>query len=248
MRPKRHDDEKWIPKSAADYSEIWKSSSQYNALKLDIDAYNHTFPREDPKSLQRRRVEMTGSEHKRSVRRQDKHSHHLLIQHRPAFVLPLKKQITLCIHRGFLRIRNNLTVPISAIVGNCITSIILGSMFYNMPSDTNSFFGRGVLLFFTSLVNTTLAAFEVNINPSCIVLSWLPLTNNSLLHCGTIVLLLRSTFSMVSTMPSPKPLPPSPATCLTKLYLRSFLIFLFTFSVTFGGPPRPFSCTIYLGS
>ena len=46
-------------------------------------------------------------------------------------------------------------------MGNLIISIILGSMFYDMPEDTNSFFGRGVLLFFTSLVNTTLAAFEV---------------------------------------------------------------------------------------
>jgi hypothetical protein len=34
-------------------------------------------------------------------------------------------------------------------------------MFYNMPQDTSSFFGRAVLLFFTSLINTTLAAFEV---------------------------------------------------------------------------------------
>ena len=33
-------------------------------------------------------------------------------------------------------------------------------MFYNMPNDTNSFFGRGVLLFFTILTDTFLAAFE----------------------------------------------------------------------------------------
>ena len=39
--------------------------------------------------------------------------------------------------------------------------IILGSMFYNMPGDTGSFYGRGVLLFFTVLLNTFLGAFEV---------------------------------------------------------------------------------------
>lgn len=33
-------------------------------------------------------------------------------------------------------------------------------MFYNMPNDTSSFFGRGVLLFFTILTNTFLASFE----------------------------------------------------------------------------------------
>ena len=40
-------------------------------------------------------------------------------------------------------------------------SIIVGSMFYNMPEDTSSFFGREVLLFFTILLNTVLGAFEV---------------------------------------------------------------------------------------
>lgn len=46
------------------------------------------------------------------------------------------------------------------IAGNAIVSLILGSMFYNMPDDTSSFFGRGVLLFFTILTNTFLASFE----------------------------------------------------------------------------------------
>lgn len=41
-------------------------------------------------------------------------------------------------------------------------SIILGSMFYDLPQDSSSFFGRGVLLFFTVLLNTFLGAFEVS--------------------------------------------------------------------------------------
>lgn len=66
----------------------------------------------------------------------------------------------LCIIRGFQRLRNDLPPPISSIAGNCIISMILGSMFYNMPNDTSSFFGRGVLLFFTILTNNFLASFE----------------------------------------------------------------------------------------
>lgn len=42
-------------------------------------------------------------------------------------------------------------------------SIIIGSMFYNMPQETSSFFGRGVLLFFTAFLNTYLGAFEVSV-------------------------------------------------------------------------------------
>jgi ATP-binding cassette subfamily G (WHITE) protein 2 (PDR) len=87
---------------------------------------------------------------------------YLLIKGSSAYILPWAQQVALCVPRGFLRIRNNISVPIGTIVGNCIISIVMGSMFYNMPEDTSSFFGRGALLFFTSLINTTLAAFEVS--------------------------------------------------------------------------------------
>lgn len=64
-------------------------------------------------------------------------------------------QIKLCVIRSFQRLQNGLSPPISSIAGNAIVFIILGSLFYNMP-DTSSFFGRGVLLFFTILTNTFL--------------------------------------------------------------------------------------------
>lgn len=56
---------------------------------------------------------------------------------------------------------NDLAPPISSITGNAVVAIIIGSLFYNLPNDTNSFFGRGVLLFFTILTNAFLGAFEV---------------------------------------------------------------------------------------
>lgn len=47
-------------------------------------------------------------------------------------------------------------------------SIIIGSMFYNMPEEISSFFGRGVLLFLTLLLNTFLGAFEVSKISRCL--------------------------------------------------------------------------------
>ena len=152
-----------------------------------------------------------------------------LINHRAPEVLPVVKQITLCIHRGFLRLRHNLAVPISTIMGNLVTSIILGSMFYNMPEDTNSFFGRTVLLFFTSLVNTTLAAFEVRKLPRLDYLASVhSLTVDSPSRYGMIVPSSRSMSSLASTMPLLKPLPLSSVICLTSLSLRLFSTFLST--------------------
>ena len=68
----------------------------------------------------------------------------------------------LCVTRCIQRLRGDLAAPVSAIAGNCILSIILGTLFYNLPEETSSFFARGALLFFTVLINTFLGAFEVS--------------------------------------------------------------------------------------
>ncbi len=58
---------------------------------------------------------------------------------------------------------NDLGALISAIVGNMVISIILGSMLYNMPQDSSSFLGRTVLIFFGVLLNSNIGAFEVTL-------------------------------------------------------------------------------------
>lgn len=79
-------------------------------------------------------------------------------------MISIADQVKLCIIRGFQRIANDMVPPISSVAGNAVVSIIIGTLFYNLTEDTNSFFARSVLLFFTVLTNTFLGAFEVNIN------------------------------------------------------------------------------------
>lgn len=142
LRPQTREEDLWPPRTAAEFSQAWKNSPEYKVLVNQVDDYNQTH--------------LVGGDSLRTMRRELKGTE----KQRSPYILPVLKQIGLCVHRGFLRLRHNLAVPISTIMGNMVTSIILGSMFYNMPQSTSSFFGRTVLLFFTSLVNTTLAAFE----------------------------------------------------------------------------------------
>ncbi|KAJ5116974.1 hypothetical protein N7456_001322 [Penicillium angulare] len=74
----------------------------------------------------------------------------------------LAHQINVCISRAFLRSRHNMPGLISGIVGNTILAIILGSMFYNLPEDTSSFESRSILIFYCTMLNACLPAFEVN--------------------------------------------------------------------------------------
>ena len=135
-----------IPRTADDFASVWRESIERVNLLAEIKQYQEENP-------------ITSIKH---PKRGAKYGFHGLLggRRRSPFILPFNKQIRICIRRGFERIFNDLAPPLSAITGNAIVSIILGSIFYNMPENTSTFYGRGVLLFFTVLTNTFLGAFE----------------------------------------------------------------------------------------
>ena len=134
------------PKSPDDFAQIWNSSPEREKLSKIISHHEAAFPLVS-KDIQ-------------NLQNTPKDSRLALQPRLSPYKVSYHEQVRLCITRSFQRLLNDLSPPISAIAGNAIVSIILGSMFYNMPDDTSSFFGRGVLLFFTILTNTFLAAFE----------------------------------------------------------------------------------------
>lgn len=129
-----------VPRTAAEFASAWECSPARAKLVAEIQHYQVQYPLESkvspvvPLPITRRG--------------------------RTSYRTSMLEQIYLCVGRGYQRLIQDLTPTISGIVGNAVISIILGSMFYNMPNDTSSFFGRGVLLFFTILTNTLLASFE----------------------------------------------------------------------------------------
>ncbi|KAJ6014996.1 hypothetical protein N7540_009587 [Penicillium herquei] len=70
-------------------------------------------------------------------------------------------QINVCITRAIIRSRHNMQGLISGVVGNTILAIILGSLFYNLPEDTGSFESRSILVFYATMMNSCIPAFEV---------------------------------------------------------------------------------------
>ena len=76
------------------------------------------------------------------------------------YIISYPQQIYICLLRAYQRLLNDLGPPIFALIGNAIISVVLGSMFYNLPSDSDSFFAREVLIFFVLLNSTFLGAFE----------------------------------------------------------------------------------------
>ncbi|KAF4633639.1 hypothetical protein G7Y89_g4480 [Cudoniella acicularis] len=135
-----------VPKTPDDFASIWRKSSEREVLQQSIRSYNERFP--------------IGEKQVEAMRKERKARRASGCYQKSPYNIKFHQQIHLCVTRGFQRLLNNLAPPISALIGNAIVSLILGSVFYNMPEDTSSFFSRGALIFFTIMTNTFLGAFE----------------------------------------------------------------------------------------
>jgi ATP-binding cassette, subfamily G (WHITE), member 2, PDR len=71
-------------------------------------------------------------------------------------------QVKLCVRRGFQRLRGDLSLFFTAMIGNTVMALIIGSVFYNLQDNTASLYSRGALLFFGVLLNAFSSALEVS--------------------------------------------------------------------------------------
>lgn len=77
------------------------------------------------------------------------------------YTISVPMQIRLCIQRGFQRLRGDMSLALSGIIGNTIMALIIGSVFYDLPVNTGTFYSRGALLFFAILLNAFSSSLEV---------------------------------------------------------------------------------------
>jgi len=70
-------------------------------------------------------------------------------------------QVKICIIRGFQRLAGDKAFTSITILGNIVISLVLGSIFFNLPDSTASFYGRDALLFVVVLFNALTSALEV---------------------------------------------------------------------------------------
>jgi hypothetical protein len=77
------------------------------------------------------------------------------------YPIRIHQQILICLHRGFLRLRNHYFPAVSTIFANAILAIVVGSVFYNLSSTTDSMDRRAILIFFSLMICAFSPAFEV---------------------------------------------------------------------------------------
>lgn len=70
-------------------------------------------------------------------------------------------QIQLCMRRGYSRLLGNKTFLLVTVGGMFTLSLILGSVFYQLPETVDSMNRRCILLYFAILLNALMSALEV---------------------------------------------------------------------------------------
>lgn len=136
-----------VPRTPDEFAARWQESADRVRLLADIEAFEREFPLGGPRAQEFR--DARGALQAKGQRAKS------------PYTLTVPMQIGLCVSRGFMRLRRDMTLTLSGVIANSIMALIIGSVFYNLPSDTSSFFSRGSLLFFAILMNAFSSALEI---------------------------------------------------------------------------------------
>ncbi|CAI7643179.1 unnamed protein product [Penicillium discolor] len=135
------------PRTATEFEKRWKNSPHYQQLMLQIEAYESKF------SLGGEFLD----EFKASRRAQQASSQTI----KSPYTLSYMQQTSLCLWRGWKRLLADPSLAYIQLGGNSIMALVLGSIFFNLHNDTNSFYGRGGLIFFALLLSAFASVLEI---------------------------------------------------------------------------------------
>ncbi|KAJ7637098.1 ABC-2 type transporter-domain-containing protein [Roridomyces roridus] len=136
-----------VPVTPDDFARVWRESDEYKTLLRDIEAYNAEYP--------------LGGEALTKFRSARQLQQSKSMSPKSPYTISIRRQIALCMERGFQRLSGDLTTFYTTVIGNTIMSLIISSVFYNLKGDTASFFQRGSLLFYAVLLSAFASALEI---------------------------------------------------------------------------------------
>ena len=148
-----------VPYTPEEFEKRWLESEDRAQLLRDIQAYEAEFP-VGGASLDEFREGRSAQQMKR-------------MRPKSPYTISIPHQIKLCIDRGFLRLKGDMGLTLTSVIGNSCMALIVSSVFYNLPNTTGYLYSRGALLFFAILLNAFSSALEV-----CHILSAISLRLN----------------------------------------------------------------------
>ncbi|KFZ15068.1 hypothetical protein V502_05793 [Pseudogymnoascus sp. VKM F-4520 (FW-2644)] len=135
------------PYTPDEFVSAWQNSDDRAQLLKEIDAFEREYPVGGDhleKFKESRRAAQAGSQRVKSP-----------------YTLSVPMQIMLCVDRGFQRLRGDMSLFLSGILGQAGMALVIGSVFYNLENNTGALFSRGALLFMAILMAAFQSALEI---------------------------------------------------------------------------------------
>ncbi|KAI8826583.1 ABC transporter protein [Fimicolochytrium jonesii] len=139
--------ENTVPHTPDEFAAAWKNSDAYKSLLREIEQYDKTYP--------------IGGDHltRFIASRRAQQSRYQTVN--SPYTLSYWGQTKLCVWRGFVRLRADPSLPLTALAGNMFVALVVGSVYYGLPAETGSFYERGSLLFFVALMAAFSSILEI---------------------------------------------------------------------------------------
>ncbi|KAF4334094.1 ABC transporter CDR4 [Fusarium beomiforme] len=136
-----------VPRSPDEFADAWRTSQHRASLLRDIASFDIQYP------LDGKQVETL-----KDIRRAQKSK---LSSDKSPFTISVPMQIRLCLDRGIKRLRGDPTFFIVTVVVNFVMSLVLGSVYFDLPGTAEYMNRRGSVLFFAILYNGLSSALEI---------------------------------------------------------------------------------------
>ncbi|EFR04875.1 ATP-binding cassette transporter [Nannizzia gypsea CBS 118893] len=135
------------PRTVEEFVKAWLNSTEHFTLQAEIEEYKTQHPIDGPDAEVFRRLKKSQQAHGQRLG--------------SPYILTYTQQVRLCMWRGWARFKADPWPAIWVMVGNMMMALIMSSLFYNLPLNTSSFYGRSVVLFMAILFNSFSSILEV---------------------------------------------------------------------------------------
>ncbi|KXH68151.1 hypothetical protein CSAL01_13666, partial [Colletotrichum salicis] len=136
-----------VPRTPDEFATVWKGSDARERLMEEIFAFEEEHP-------------LDGSGVNKFVTTRQAHKASVVTPQSP-YTISMPMQIWLCMTRKYQRLLGDWLFFVITVGGNLVTSLVLGSIFFDLPSDASSMNSRSILLFFAILFNGLSSALEI---------------------------------------------------------------------------------------
>jgi ATP-binding cassette subfamily G (WHITE) protein 2 (PDR) len=136
-----------VPRTSSDFEKHWLASSARQTLLQELEQHDKA-------------VMEQGSAREFIAARNAMQSHHT--RSKSPYTVSIPMQLKICTKRAYRRIWNDKASTLTVVIGQVIMALVVGSVFFGITKNTNSFFSTGSTLFFAVLLNALIAITEIN--------------------------------------------------------------------------------------